>query len=173
MSIALALLARLWPFILSGALALGAYFYADKACWSSACHSQRARADKLEADNKAAHERASALALLWAGTLDRSEKDTHDKLAQQAKDFARLTDLARSLPSLPSIRLSPDAWRVLDDASSLANAAGPSTVNQEPPAAISESALAEKWSEAAAAYADAREKWASCVGFYNSLRNSQ
>lgn len=173
MGVVLAVLSRIWPYVLCAALALGAYIYAQKACWNDACHSQRDRADKLQAQADQAKQRATDLALLYARTLDASEKATHDALTEQAEKFAAIKEAASHLSPLPSIVISGDALRVFDSASALANAAPAPSVNQDAPAAISESALAEKWAEAAAAYASAREKWASCVDTYEKLRSAQ
>jgi len=170
-TIALAILSRIWPYLLGAGVLLGLYTWDNNRC-NAACVKQTKRADALQAESDAAHKRATALAILWAAQVDKTEKEAHDAEALRREAFDKLESRIRALPSIRGIRLSPATWRVLSDASDLANARTPQE-HHDTPEAISESDLARKWAEAAAAYADAYAHWSSCVRFYEGLRNEQ
>lgn len=176
MSIALALLARLWPYILCAALALGAYIYAQKACWNDACHSQRARADQLEVANKAAHERSDALAILWANQLGKADEAMRKALAAQRETFTALGKQASALNPLPTLVLGAPTVVLLDRISAAANLPADSAapaVDNAGPETISEAHLTEQWNAAADAYASVNTQRLACINRYNSLRSTQ
>src|SRR6185312_17263004 len=121
MGVAGAILARLWPYLLAAALALGSYLWADFRCWNHACHVQQARAEKLQAESDAAKKRATDLALLWANTLQKADDDTRQALSEQRQHFSDLTAQAKGLSPLPSIVLGAPTVVVLDRVTAAAN----------------------------------------------------
>lgn len=172
MTALLAIFMRIWPYLLIAVGVVGLYAWDDHRC-NAACLKETARADKLQAAADTAKQRATDLALLYANTLTKAEKDTQDALAQQKADFTKLAEDASHLSALPSIVISGDALRVFDAASALANAAPAPEVDHGASQAISESDLAAKWSAAAEAYSDAVTKLHACINTYEGLRNEQ
>jgi hypothetical protein len=168
----LAILARIWPYLLAAALALGSYLWADLRCWNRACHSQQARADKLQTEADAAKKRATDLALLWANTLQKADDDTRTKLAAQRQEFAALEAQAKALGPLPDIVLAGPTVVVLDRITAAANSAAPE-VDNGASTSISQSDLAQRWAEAGAAYLDATTKLTACIKAYEGIRNVQ
>src|SRR6185312_7709193 len=151
-----AILARLWPYLLGSALLLGSYLWADFRCWNHACHVQQARAEKLQAESDAAKKRATDLALLWANTLARADKDTQDALKEQRATFDDLAAQAKKLSPLPSIVLGAPTVVVLDRITAAANSAAPEVDHG-----------------AGEAYSDATTKLTACIKAYKGIRNVQ
>ena len=167
-----AILARLWPYLLAAALALGSYLWADFRCWNHACHAQQTRADKLQAEADAAKKRATDLALLWANTLQKADDDTRTKLAAQRQTFDDLDKQAKALSPLPSIVLGAPTVVVLDRVTAAANSTAPE-VDHGAGETLSESDLAQRWAEAGEAYSDATTKLTACIKAYEGIRNVQ
>lgn len=172
MSVALAILRVIWPYLIAGALFLGSYLWADLRCWNRACHSQQERADKLQADADAAKKRATDLALLWANTLQKADDDTRAKLAAQRQTFVDLDKQAKALSPLPSIVLGAPTVVVLDRITAAANSAAPE-VDNGAGQTLSQSDLAQRWAEAGEAYSDATTKLTACIKAYEGIRNVQ
>ena len=173
MSVALAILARLWPYLLGAALLLGSYLWADLRCWNHACHVQQTRADRLQAEADAAKKRATDLALLSANTLERADKDTQDAVKRKRAFFNDLDAQAKSLSPLPSIVLGAPTVVVLERVTAAANDTPAPEVDNGASQALSQSDLAQRWAEAGEAYSDAVTKLTACIKAYEGVRNVQ
>ncbi len=178
MSIALALLGRLWPYLLGAALLVGGWLYLDRACWSSACKSAKAEATELRAEKAAAVERATALALLWADGLDKIDKAVKAAKDERDASFAALQDRARHsrgpsrVEPAASVRLQLDASRLANyPAAAGEREAAPAPVPASPvgDTEVSQAASDLAWALAAEAYADAVSQWRACVAAYEAI----
>jgi hypothetical protein len=168
----MAILATLLPYLLGGGLLLTGYIWEEHHC-NAACKSQQSRADKLQTAADDARKRATDLALLYANTLTKADKDTQDALAQQKATFAALKPQIINLSPLPSIVLSPPAVVVLNGITDAANASPTPSVNNGAGETLSESDFAAEWSAAGEAYSDAVTKLHACINTYQGIRNVQ
>ncbi len=178
MAIALAVLSRIWPYLLGAALLVGGWLYLDRACWSSACRSERTQNENLRSQIAAAHERATALALLWAKEVDNVKVRYAEVVKERSQAFAGIRDGARQVrPATDSVvvRVPADALVVLNDASRAANpaaASGDQGPAQAVPQAARDTTLTE-WiafaTDAAEAYRDAADKHLACVAAYEAV----
>jgi len=171
-ALAFTVLKYVYPYLL-GAAILGAGYYKYEGFCNHACVDQRTRADKLQTEITAAQARATALALLWSTQVAKTETEVKDAQAKDAVDYKTQLDIVRHLPTLPTLSLSVGTVSVLQRASDFANAAPAPTVNQVAAQTISEAALGQYSLDAAAAYLDAYQHWASCVTYYEGLANVQ
>lgn len=135
----------------------------------------------LQSNLDTAHQRATDLALLYAGMLDKPEQA---RKAQEEADHAQLDSLQHRVDELshaPTLHFSGAAVSVFNDVSSFANggdavaapepAAGTPTV---PPAAdVSEADAVQHDQQAAEAYRDAVKMLNECRALYNSARSAQ
>ena len=174
--IALTVLRFAWPFLLIGIV----YFWANVEWCNHACRvqkanvaSEHAQVVKLNDAIASAQKRATDLALLWAKQVDKSDQELRE---QQENDRAAISELQariKRLSNRPTIVISRDAGRLLDDASRFANQApaAPEVHQDAAPSvpSVSEQALAQAWADAAAAYRDAYGHWQACINYYEGL----
>ena len=174
--IVLTVLRFAWPFLLLGI----AYFWADVEWCNHACRVQKANVAsehaqvlKLNDAIASAQKRATDLALLWSKQVDKSDQELRKQQENDRAIVDALQARIKRLSDRPTIVISSDAGRLLDDASRFANQtpAAPE-VHQDaaaPVPSVSEQALAQAWADAAAAYRDAYGHWQACVNFYEKL----
>lgn len=176
------LLGRVIPALGMVLLAWIAWHKVDNWC-NGACRDARAEAQQYGEQLKQARERSTALALLWAETLDKIDAAAKKAREERYETFANLEARSKSIRSSGSIRISADALGVWIDASRAANAQDPTVTGEREaiPDSIpgpadgidtQESELRQKWIEAAAAYADARDLHLQCVRAYDALVNA-
>ena len=144
--------------------------------------SARAEVVTLTAERDAARKRATDLALLASQRLADTDKAVRANQEKNDGTIATLESRARALQGR-LVRLSADAARVLNDASTAANSA-PAAVDQgtappvpEPTQAGSlvvfdEGELAAWGVKAAAAYMSCKIKHAACVTAYEGVRST-
>lgn len=172
------ILLRALPYILAAILAGVVVYRANHWC-NTVCKDARVERDQLVAEKMAAQERATALALLWAKSLDDAERKERERESEAARRYDSLLARAQAVDRGPGMRLSVGTIRLLDDASAAANLARPPAVDQDPAESVppasdttDEREIAVAWVKASEAYADAFGKWQSCVNFYQSLRSA-
>lgn len=182
MPLLFAFLSRAWPYILA-AILLGVLAYKANTWCNGACKDARAEVVILQAEKKAAQERATAIALLWSAQVDKTEAEVRKRDAQTASTFGALVRRAEAIDSPVGLRIGGPTARLLLDASRAANAAAAPAEPETPPDAVSEPAeehtystfnereLATAWIKAAMAYTDAVGQWRACVDYYEGLRN--
>lgn len=177
MPILFAFLSRAWPYILAAILLGVLAWKADHYC-NTVCRDARAERDQLVTEKKAAQERATALALLWAKSVDDAERKERERETEATRRYDSLLARAEAINRGSGLRLSVGTIGVLTDASREANAARSPAEHQDapetvPPAAdTDEREIAIAWVKASEAYADAFGKWQACVSFYESLRGA-
>lgn len=178
MPILFAFLSRAWPYILA-AILLGVVAYRANHWCNTVCRDARAERDQLVTEKKAAQERATALALLWAKSVDDAETKERQREAESARRYDSLLARAEAINRGNGLRLSVGTIGVLTDASREANAARSTPVDQDPAEAVSPAAdttdereIAIAWVKASEAYADAFGKWQACVAAYESIRSA-
>jgi head-tail adaptor len=176
---------RLLPFILAGLVAWYTWWKADNWC-NSACDEKarevavlQAHAAELEGVIKVAQERATALALLWADAVQKVEVRYVEVVKQRQSVFASIRERSgriRTAAAGIAVPVPADAAGVLADASRAANAASDSGEHQGPaeavPGAARDTTLdqwVEAWTDAAEAYADAKEKHSACVAYVGQI----
>lgn len=184
MAFLLPLLLRALPFIAAAAVAWYGWHRVDNWC-NSACVEQRTQLGNARTQLGNAQARATALALLWAGAIEKERiryveisRDRENAIAGVRERAGRIrpsTDPVR-------VRVPADALRVLDDASRLANAEPPAApaVDQGSPAPVPDPTGADttltEWVsfaiEASAAYREAADKHMACVAAYEAARTS-
>jgi hypothetical protein len=169
--------------------ALGLVYYKANHWCNKACRDYREEATELQGAIEAAQQRATDLALLWSKEVQNTERKYKYEYDQTLKLFSDLDQKGKGSASRrPALRVSPESNRVLNDASSAANAvaSAPSGVSPEgaapvpaPPegdqatgVVISESDFVTSWIEAAKAYSSCKLAWKSCVDTYNTIRES-
>lgn len=190
-----AIVSRLLPY------ALGALFVSLVAWWgwriannwcNGACRDARAEVvalteerDGLAAGIKAAQERASALALLWADAVQRVEVRYAEAKRESGTLFAGLRERAGKIREgtaavrvpIPAGALSvlADAHRGANGGQDPATAGGDSGASAPVPEAPGGEVVTglDEWvafaTEAAEAYADARQKHLACVAWAGSI----
>ena len=117
--IAVALLKKFWPFLLLGAV-LGVEEIRIAGLKVSLATSQK-RETVLQSNLDAAKQRATDLALLYAGMLPKIDEAAR---AQEKADHDRILTLQQRVAELshaPDLRFGPAAVRVWSDASAVAN----------------------------------------------------
>lgn len=179
------LIARLVAAAVVVATIVGAWLYVDRACWSTACHKQTARAEKAEGLLETARKRATDLAVLWAEGVKRTEAAYAAGVKSRDLEFAELKRRAADAfarGAAGAIRVNDDAARVLRDLSAAANAARPAagevggtaaTVSDPSPVSgeqfITPEAFAEFYGDAAESYRDVYQRWEAAVEAYRAL----
>lgn len=189
---------RGWVSLVMYALLAAAAVAAAWALWwkvdhwcNAACTDLQAVVARLEGEKKAAQERASAIAVMWADGLNKVEVRYVEVERAVRNTFAGLRDRTRgvSADSSGGIRLGSRAVELLDDAHRAANAGDPSApqVDHRPAEAVpvapsdetssatgdvilTPEAFAALYVDAAEAYRDAYEKWKAAVAAYEELR---
>jgi hypothetical protein len=187
----LPILSRYWMHIVGG-IALAIFLawagYKVNHWCNTACEDATARAVQAEGLIKEAQERATAIALLWSEAIQKVEVRYVEKAASNTLVFGSIRERAKRVgpSSSGTIRLAPDARRVLDDASAAANAGhpAPAKVDNGPAQAVPAAAgdgetfitpqeFAVAWADAAAAYADVYYKWEAAVRAYQALQQQE
>lgn len=167
-----------WPFILAGGI------LAVEEVRLSSAHSSLATSLKretvLQSNLDAARQRATDLALLYAGMLPKIDEAAR---AQEKADHDRITTLQQRVAQLshvPDLPFSAHAVGVWNDAAAVANGrdAGAASTGAEavPPAAAaiySEADVIGFVTDAADAYRDAVNLLHECRIRYNAARDSQ
>ena len=122
-----------------------------------------------------------AMVMRWAKAVQEVERVYVEKSVERSARFESIRSRSHSASVSGSIRLSPDAGRVLADASAAANAPGPAGEGQGAAPPVPQTAgdvdtTGQQWVtfavEAAEAYADARDKWQACVSWASEIRNT-
>lgn len=181
----------LLPYVIGVAAVAGLLWGAWSAVngWcNGACKVATARADEAWVRVKAAddaiaraHERATALALLWSEAIHRVEVKYVETVKWRTRTQIEYRERVASAEVSGTITLSPGAVSVLSDSASAANDPGPTAGGEGAAAPVPEPAGdtatdAREWVEfaveAAAAYADARDKWQACVSWAGEIRNA-
>lgn len=171
------LLWRLLPYLIGAGLLVAGWIYLDRACWSSACKSERTQNQTLRTQIEAAQQRATDLALLYAQTAEKADADLRRDRSTRAEQGRNLNARAANLDRSPTVSLSGDAVGLLRESSKHANSAPAPIRDQAPAVAVpglsfSEAELVGRWAEAAIAYLDARSQWQACVNFYESIQSA-
>lgn len=178
-------LLALWPIVrpllpyMIAVAAIGAgWLWLDQRC-NAACQRATAKLKQAERLIEDAQQRATDLALLWSRSIDKAAEEATEAKRKRDATFASIADRSRHIGSSGSIRISADAFRLWVESSNAANdpaAAGEHQAPSDPipiPAAgvdVAETELRDKWREAAAAYADARDLHMKCVAAYETIR---
>ena len=180
MAIALAFLRVAWPYLLAGVV-LGVGIYRANHWCNSVCKEARSEVEQLQAEKKAAQERATAITMLWAAQVDKTEAEARKRRESNETKFAGLGARARALPAA-AVRVSAAAAGLLDDVSRAANAAAAPGGGEAPAEAVPQSTGPVAYDErefaqyivlAGQAYADAVNQWRSCVNHYERLAEAQ
>ena len=162
-------------------LVWGAWSAVNNWC-NGACRAATERADKADAAIVAAHDRATALALLWSEAIQRIEVRHVEVVKWRTRTFVEYRERAAGVEVSGTITLSPGAVSVLSDSANSANDPGPTAVGEGTAAPVPEPAgdtatEAREWVEfaveAAAAYADARDKWQACVSWAGAITQAE
>lgn len=156
---------------------------------NGACKVATERADEAWVRVKAAddaiaraQERATALALLWSEAIQRVEVRHVEVVKWRTRTFVEYRERAAGAEVSGTITLSPGAVSVLADSASAANDPGPAAGGEGTAAPVPEPAgdtatEAREWVEfaveAAAAYADARDKWQACVSWAGAITQAE
>lgn len=148
---------------------------------------QSARADAAEAAIKAAQERATAIALLWAGKVTTEETNAKQRDTDRAARFGPILAASRSLPAADArVRFPAPAVRVLDDAIRAGNAAIARPAAEPEKAAATAAATAARTDDAvdvagvtqwgvavSALYAACADQVRGWIDFYAGLQRAQ
>lgn len=151
---------------------------------NKACVQAQSERDVLAREKKEAQERATALAGLWAATVEKADAAANQRQKETNATFATLNQRIAAL-SHGTVAVSSAANLVLRDITDAANAtntAAASQVNSGTAAAVSEAAGPVEYDQTefvkyiasgAEAYRIAFGKWQSCVEQYNNARADQ
>lgn len=180
--------------IIVGLVSFSAYRAVHSWC-NKECITARKETDKIKyelvlANRKIedAQKRATALALLWSQEVMKVEKTYKYEYEQTIEAYRKLKKRADdvALNSNPNCVISPDANRLLNDASRTANASkdppasrsseeGATTIPATPEGGkdsgviVSEKDIVLSWIEASKAYSSVYIGWKACVEAYESL----
>jgi len=173
----------LLPYIIGGILvaSLAGWLWWRAQHWCNVvCEEATERAAVADAKLVEAQNRATHLALLWADAVQRVERVYVEKVVERETKFAGIRERAGRINVAGGIRLSPDAVGVLADSAATANNSAAPGASEGTTQAVPESprdTSAEEWVrfavDAADAYADAREKWASCVAYVGQITEAK
>jgi hypothetical protein len=166
----------LLPYLLALGGLVGGYLYADRACWSTACHKVTAERDALKTEKAAAIQRATDLALLYGQTLDKV--DAAAKAARKEADarFADLSVRAKSAAGNRTVPVASASVRLWADASLSANGIkAPAAGLSEERAPVSEASVSEAElnqfvTDAAAAYRAVDDARLACIALYEGTQ---
>lgn len=169
-----------WPFILAGAI-WGVQEARLATCRLSLAASLK-RETQVQSLLDAARQRATDLALLYAGMLPKIDAAARAQEAVDRERIASLEDRVESLSRAPTLHFSAGAVGVWGDAAAAANG-GDARASQAPaggteavpPAAasLSEHDVIAFVTDASEAYLDAVSKFHECRDLYNAARNAQ
>jgi hypothetical protein len=165
------------PYIL-GALALAGTLYAGYRWYHNLCNDRcriaEQRATLAEEAIKAAQARASHLALLWADAIQRVERVYVERQVERSRQFSNLRERAGAISNEILVPIPVPHLHILRDAAALA---GTDSAAPQGDSGASEAVPASAWTafaiDAAAAYADARDKHQACVAWANSITEQQ
>lgn len=174
-------LKKAWPFV--AILAVWGVMETRIFWLNGQLTSSHKRESEVRLQLTAAQQRATDLALLYAGMLPKVDAAAR---AQEEKDRVRmdsLNDRVSSLSRALALRISSDAARVLDDVTAVANgrdaaaaaepAEGAAAVPAVPEVAFSEHDLVEFAEVAGKAYLSCVQMFHETRDLYNEARNSQ
>jgi hypothetical protein len=180
MTIALAILRYAWPFVLAGVV-WGVQEARLVSCRLSLDASHK-RETALQSQVDVTRQRATDLALLYAGMLPQIDKAREEQEAKDRAVIAQLQTRVDSLSHVPDLRFSPAAVRLWDDASAAANgdagatpapAEGTASVPEAAGAIYSEADVLAFVTSASEAYRDAVQQFHECRDTYNAARSAQ
>lgn len=177
---AFALVRPFLPYILTALAVSCAYLWAQYGWCNHACTVQKKEASTLRGQLDAAQKRATDLALLWSGSVDKTEAAVKAAERKRDADFAALEDRARRVPERVVV-FSGIAGSLFTDVTNAANAATAPAVGEgsappipaNAPVGYGEREFAAFLVEAGKAYRDARDKWQACVSFYERLQSDE
>lgn len=182
--LALSFLRFAWPYLLALGVAWYGWHLANGWC-NGACKRSLDELEIAQASLKAAQERATALALLWAAELDKVKVQYKDRVVYRTQTFGGIRERVGKISTGVAIPVDPDTRRLLADITSVANdtsAAGGDTQASAPvpdtAVRYDESVYTElrDWvgfaAEAAESYREAADKHQACVAAYDSLSKS-
>ena len=172
--------AFLIPWLIKGAmvLALAGFVYAlwyrvDHWC-NSACTNVTEERDLLTASIKAAQQRATDLAILYADTLEKVDAALKVAEAERSQKFAALRDRATRAGANRSVVVSPESVRLWDESSRAGNGqeTAPAGIGEERAAisSVSEADLNQFIVDAAAAYRAVNEARLACIALYEGTQ---
>jgi hypothetical protein len=172
--------AFLIPWLIRGVMVLAvlaaiyaAWYKVDHWC-NAACRLAEERATLAEEAIKAAQARASHLALLWADAIQRVERVYVERQVERSRQFSNLRERAGAISNEILVPIPVPHLHILRDAAALA---GTDSAAPQGDSGASEAVPASAWTafaiDAAAAYADARDKHQACVAWANSITEQQ
>ncbi len=155
--------------------------YAVNHLHNAAWNEEHAARSAAEASIKAAQERATAIALLWAGNVTKEEVRAKQSDADRTQRFAPILSAAHRLPpAVAGVVFPAAAARLLDAAIDAGNAsiAGSPAPPAEGAAAIAGAATdvasVTQWGvDVARLYSACRDQVVGCQSFYGGLQESQ
>lgn len=154
----------------------GAYYKLQHYC-NTVCKDARAEVGVLKSEKAAAQERATAIALMWSGQVDKTAKAEQQLETDRHARAEKVRTAAAALPAADRGRPVPAAVvRVLGDAASAANAAGTPTRAQEtaPPVADTSLGVLTDWAVLVTEiHAECRDRVRQWEEFYSGLRAAQ
>jgi hypothetical protein len=160
----------------------GAWWKVDHWC-NSSCADATDRAVAAEDRIAEAQRRATALALLWSAAVDKLEIAHVESRRISEHAAVQLRERARRIASRGdsgTIRVDPDAGRLLRDSADFANRTPAAEVDSRPAEAVPDAArdtTLAQWTEfaiaAAEAYRDAADKHQACVAFVGAISEAQ
>lgn len=173
----IAILLRFLPHLIGLGLLVAGWLYADRACWSTACKSERTQNGALRTRIEAAQKRSTDLALEWAAVVQREGDRLNEQRKESDAAFSALADRARRAGGdrvVPVAVASPRLW---DDAARRANGAAEETpaagqretgpvVPGPAEAYVREADLNEFVTLAAAAYDATNRARLTCIAIY-------
>ena len=184
MALLLPLLLRALPFLAAAALAWYGWHRVDNWC-NTACQSEHTQFENARTQIESAQARATALALLWAGAIEkeriryveisRARADATANVRERAGRIRSDTDRAHLVVSRDALGVLHDAERIANDTAPAAGDSGPGQAVSDP-AGPAETTLTD-WLEfainAAEAYRDAEDKHLACVAAYEAIRTAE
>lgn len=157
--------------------AIGGAVYKVNHWCNTVCEDARAEVVMLKAEKAAAQERATAIALLWSGQVDKtaSAESQLETLRHARAETVRAA--AAALPAADRGRVVPAAVvRVLDSAAGAANSAGTTTGAEKaaPTSADTSLGVLTDWAVVVTEiHAECRDRVAQWETFYAGLRAAQ
>lgn len=172
--------AFLIPWLIRGAMVLAvlaavyaAWYKVDRTCWTTACKDQSVRAEVAESAIRVAQDRATALALLWAQSLEKVRIEYRDRVVVRDRQFSNLRERAGKITNEVLVPIDVPTLVILRDATALANATNPAAAGSDQSPSEAVSVPSGDWTrfavEAAAAYRDAVDKHMACVAWANEI----
>ena len=170
----MSLLLKLAPYLIMLVMAAGAWLVIDRKCWTTACKDEARRADTAELLIKAAQERATALALLWAKSIEHVEVRYVEVEKVRVVRFETIRERVGKI-EMAACPITNDAAQLLRDISAAANAAGAAAAPGPSPAPEAAVPAPAGWVAYAAAAAESfRERddaRLECISQYNIVRD--